>query len=254
MTFRTPLLAAALVLLPALAQAQGAAAHVTLADAERAKGNVAASYQHNEQAIKAEPANYEALWKASRDAVELGEMEADKAKRTALYKSAEQYARRAVAANPNDAEGHFSLARAIGRNAQTMGSRDRVKFAGEVREHALHALKLAPKHAGALHVMGMWNAEVMRLSGIQRFAAKNLLGGKVFGEASWAEARRYMEAAVAAEPNRITHRLDLGEVYADIDEKAKAREQFETIARMPATELNDARYKKLAADALAKLR
>ena len=113
---------------------------------------------------------------------------------TALYESAEQYARRAVAANPNDAEGHFQLARAIGRNALTMGARDKMKYAGEVRDEALAALKIDPKHAGALHVMGVWNAEVMRLNGFTRMIAKNLLGGKVFGEASWDNAQRYLEA------------------------------------------------------------
>lgn len=252
MKMRTAVLAA-LVLLPATLAAQGAAPHLEVADRERAAGKVASSYQHLEMAIKAEPTNYDALWRASRDAVDLGEAEADKGRRAQLYKSAEEYARRAVAANSGDAEGHFALARALGRTAQSLGSRERVKYAGEVREHALHALKANPKHGGALHVMGVWNAEVMRLSGIQRFAAKNLLGGKVFGEASWAEARRYMEAAVAAEPDRITHRLDLGEVYADMGEKAKAREQFERVAKMPATELNDGMYKRAAAARLAKL-
>ena len=252
MKMRTAILAA-LVLLPAALSAQGAAPHIEIADRDRADGKVASSYQHLEMAIKADPTNYAALWRASRDAVDLGEAEADKGRRTQLYRSAEEYARRAVSANAADAEGHFTLARALGRTAQSLGSRERVKYAGEVREHALHALKADPRHAGALHVMGVWNAEVMRLSGIQRFAAKNLLGGKVFGEASWAEARRYMEAAVAAEPDRITHHLDLGAVYADVGEKAKAREQFELVARMPAKELNDAKYKREAAAMLAKL-
>ena len=253
MTPRSALLAAALLLLPATVVAQTAAPHIAIADREYAAGRVSASYQHLEMAIKAEPTNYESLWKASRDAVELGENESDAARRGALYKTAEEYARRAVSANPSDAEGHFSLARAIGRNALTMGSRDRVKYAGEVREHALAALKSNPKHAGALHVMGVWNAEVMRLSGIQRFAAKNLLGGKVFGEASWAEAVRYLEASVAADPDRITHRLALGEVYADRGDKAKAREQFAAVARMTPKELNDAKYKQAAAARNAKL-
>ena len=65
-----------------------------------------------------------------------------------MYKRAEEYARRAVAANPDDAEAHFELARAIGRNALTMGTRDRVKYAGVVHDEALEALKLDPKHAG----------------------------------------------------------------------------------------------------------
>lgn len=204
--------------------------------------------------VATDTTSYEWLVKAAHDAVDKGEFNPSKEQREALYRNAEQYARRAVAANPNDAEGRFELARAIGRNAQTMGSRDRVKFASVVREEALTALKLNPKHAGAMHVMGVWNAEVMRLNGLVRMIAKNLLGGKVFNEASWDNAQKYLEEAVATEPNRITHHLDLGEVYADRDMKDKARKEYEWIATAPVTDYNDRNYKEEAARRLKDLK
>ncbi|MDQ3949373.1 MAG: hypothetical protein M3282_03420 [Gemmatimonadota bacterium] len=247
---------AALLAICALAQTAGAqtvAEHVAAGDREQASMNTTAALRHYQAAVAADSTNYEALWKAARTAIDVGEAETNPASRKATYKSAEQYARRAVAANPRDAEGHFQLARALGRTALSLGKRDRVKYAGEVRTHALHALELDPKHAGALHVMGVWNAEIMRLSGLQRFAAKTLLGGKVFGEASWKEAVRYMEAAVAVEPERIVHRIDLGEIYEDIGDKAKAREQYEVVIRATATEPRDSTYKQQAADRLKKL-
>lgn len=198
--------------------------------------------------------SYAWLVKAANDAVDKAEFNPSEEQRKSLYRSAEQYARHAVTANPNDAEGHFQLARAIGRNALSMGSRDRVKYASVVRNEALAALKLDPKHAGALHVMGVWNAEVMRLSGFTRMIAKNLLGGRVFGEANWDNAQKYLEEAVAVEPDRITHRLDLGMVYADRGMKDKAREQFEWIANAPLVEYNDRNYKEEAARKLKDLR
>ena len=198
--------------------------------------------------------SYDWLVNAAHHAVDSGEFNPNQAERTRLYKNAEQYARRAVAANPNDAEGHFQLARAIGRNALTMGTRDRIKFAGEVRQHALEALKLNPKHAGASHVMGMWNAEVMRLSGLSRMIAKNFLGGQVFGEANWDNAVKYLEESVALEPNRITHRLDLAGVYTDRNQKPKAIELYEWIAKAPVTDFNDAKYKEQAAERLTRIK
>jgi regulator of sirC expression with transglutaminase-like and TPR domain len=105
-----------------------------------------------------------------------------------------------------------------------------------------------------MHVMGEWNAQVMRLNGFSRMIAKNFLGGKVFGEASWENALKYLEQAVATEPNRITHRLDLAAVYVDRDQKAKAIEQYEWIARAPVTDFNDAKYKDEAARRLKDLR
>ena len=203
-----------------------------------------------EAQVAADTNSYEWLVNAAHEAVDRGEFNPNENERQKLYKNAEQYARRAVAANPNDAEGHFQLARAVGRSALTMGARDRIKYAGEVRQQALDALKANPKHAGAAHVMGMWNAEVMRLNGLSRMIAKNFLGGKVFGEASWDNALRYMEESVALEPNRITHRLDLAGVYVDRDMKSKAIEQYEWIARAPVADFNDAKYKELAAERL----
>jgi tetratricopeptide (TPR) repeat protein len=201
----------------------------------------------------ADTTSYAWLVSAANDAVDKAEFNPSAEQRKVLYRSAEDYARRAVAANPDDAEGHFELARAIGRNAQTMGSRDRVKFAAVVRDEALAALKLDPKHAGALHVLGVWNAEVMRLNGFTRMIAKNLLGGKVFGEASWDNAQKYLEEAVAIEPNRITHRLDLAGVYADRGMKERARKEYEWIAGAPIVEYNDRNYKEEAARRLKEL-
>ena len=115
-------------------------------------------------------------------------------------------------------------------------------------------LSILAKHPGALHVMGVWNAEIMRLNGFSRFMAKNLLGGKTFGEANWDNAIRYMEQAVAVDPGRITHHLDLAKVYKDRDMHDKAREQLEWIAKAPFTEYNDKSYKQEAALILSEMK
>ncbi|MGI9044919.1 MAG: hypothetical protein ACR2GK_12480, partial [Gemmatimonadaceae bacterium] len=155
----------------------------------------------------------------------------------------ERYAGRAVALEPGDAEGYFSLSRALGNTALTQSARGRVRFATDIRSSALECLRIDPDHAGCLHVMGMWNAEVMRLNSITRMIAKNVLGGKAFGTASWKEAIRYMRASVAAEPARIVHRVDLGEIYSDTGDKAAARAEFETALRLAVTDVNDPGYK-----------
>jgi tetratricopeptide (TPR) repeat protein len=252
MRLRTAALTAVTAFAP-VAGAQAPAEHIAAGDREYTALRPAAALPHYEAALAVVANNYEALWKASRTAVDIGELEANADTRKQTYQKAEQYARRAVEANPADPEGHFHLARSLGRTALSLGKRDRVKYAGEVRAHALHALERNSRHPGALHVMGVWNAEIMRLSGLQRFAAKTLLGGKIFSEASWKEAVRYMEAAVAAEPERIVHRVDLAEIYEDVGEKAKAREQYELIGRAAVLEAKDPIYKREAEEKLKKL-
>ena len=246
------LAAAPLTVAPAALRAQSPAEHVAMGDRDR-DANPAAALAHYEAALKADPNNYDALSRGAYAAVEAGKLAGDKGRQGQLYVTGEQLARRAVQVRPADAEGHFALAAAIGRRAQTMGSRDRVKFAGEVRQHALEALKYNPRHGGALHVMGMWNAEVMRLNGMARFMAKNFLGGKVFDSASWNDAQRYLEQAVQIEPTRLTHRVDLAAVYLDRGDKARAREQLDYVASAPVREAGDAQFKREAEALRARL-
>src|SRR6478672_7987703 len=234
---------AGLLLVATVAGAQTAADHNALGDKEYVAMNASAALQHYEEAIKIDPKNYEALWKASRSAVDLGSYESNDDKRETYFKNAEKYARDAVAANPGDPEGHFNLARSLGKNALTQSPKSRIKYAKDVRTHALECLKIEPKHAGCLHVMGMWNAEVMRLNGFTRMLAKNFLGGQIFDSANWNEARRYMEESVAAEPDRIVHHVDLAGVYRDIGEKEKARAEWQAALKLPNTDFNDRHFK-----------
>jgi len=234
---------AGMLLVASVASAQTAADHIALGDKEYLAMNASAALQHYEEAIKLDPKNYEALWKASRSDVDLGSYDRDDGKRETYFKNAEKYARDAVAANPADAEGHFNLARALGKNALTQSPKSRIKYAKEVRNQALECLKVDPKHAGCLHVMGMWNAEVMRLSGFTRMLAKNFLGGQIFDSANWNEAKRYMEESVAAEPDRIVHHVDLAGVYRDTGDKTKARAEWQAAMKLPNKDFNDRHYK-----------
>lgn len=236
-----------LAVAPAHLLAQTAAEHIALGDRDHTAMNAPSALHHYEEAIKVDPRSYEALWKATREAVDVGEYNPDEKERDRLYSLSEQYARRAVEANPGDAEGHAQLGRALGRKALSLGKRDQVKYAADVRTAALDALKINPKHPGALHVMGKWNYEILRLNGMVRFMAKTFLGGKVFDTASWDEAQRYMEESVALDPTRIVHHLDLARVYAARGNRNKAQEQYDLVLKGTVADYNDARYQSEAA-------
>jgi tetratricopeptide (TPR) repeat protein len=251
MNMRLGLVAATILFSSPLA-AQTAAEHIVMGDREHGAMNAADALKHYQAAVEADASNAEALWRASREAIDLGEF--DDAKRDSLYQLGEQYARRAVQADSKSTMAHFALAKAIGRRALSMGARDRVKFAGEVRKEALEALALDSLNVGAIHIMSRWHANIMRLSGFSRFMAKNLLGGKTFDEASWQEAVRLMERATVLEPDRIVHRLELGSIYADTGDKAKAREQWELVARLKPMDYNDKHYQTQAQKALTELK
>ena len=243
---------AATILAASTLSAQTAAEHIVLGDKDFEAMNAASALRHYQEAIRVDPNNAEALWKASTQSIDLGEF--NDAARDSMYRLGEQFARRAVQADAKSSMAHFALAKAIGRRALSLGARDRVKYAGEVRKEALEALALDSTNAGALHVMGMWHANIMRLSGFTRFMAKNLLGGKTFNEANWNDAAKSLERAAELEPDRMVHRLDLAGVYRDRGEKDKARATYETAIKLKHRDFNDPHYQAQAERELKELR
>ncbi len=178
--------------------------------------------------------------------LDLAEYEPDRRAQAAGFAEGETWARRAQRLAPRDPDVLFTVARAIGRTALAQGPRDRVRYGREVRDLALAALAVAPRHPGALHVMGMWHAEVMRLGSVERFLARTLLGGQVLGTATWADAQRFLEDAVAAEPTRAVHHLDLARIYRDRGDLARARAAAEAALACPRLEFNDPQYRREA--------
>ncbi len=234
--------------------AQSAADHVALGVQARAARDPAGALTHFQAALAIDSMNYQANWEGALALIDMGKATPDDVKspaRDSLYALAEVYARRAVAANPGDADGHFALANAVGRASLTKGKKERVQRAAEIRSEALKAIELNPRQDGAYHVLGRWNAEIMRLSGPTKFFARNFLGGEIFDQASWEGAVSNLEKAVELNPRRIYHRLDLAEVYIDRDRYAEARTQLQRVAALPLEDAQDPLYKQQAAALLA---
>lgn len=235
-----------LVILTGSLGAQQAADHVALGVAADVAHDLPIALQHYQAALDLDSLNYEANWRGALTLLTLGERIPDKSKnpeRDSLYALAERYARRAVAANPAGADGHFALAASVGRAALTMGKKARIRRAAIVRREALRTLALNPRHDGAYNILGQWNADIMRLSGLGRFFAKTFLGAGIFNQASWAKAIYNMEKAVQLDPGRIYHHLELAEIYADRKRLADAKTQLRLVDSLPNREVMDSVYK-----------
>jgi len=231
--------------------AQQAVDHVGLGAAAVEAHDSRTGLAHFEAALAVDSTNYEANWRAAIALLDLGDQIPDSVKsptRDSLYARAELLAARAVNADSNAADGHFALAAAVGKAALHMGKKERIRRARIIRDQALRTLAINPRHDGAYHILGRWNAEIMRLSGFSRFFAKSFLGAGIFKQASWNEAISNMEKAVELDPGRIYHRLDLAEIYVDRKRYADARHQLEEIAALPDREIMDSVYRRQAAD------
>jgi tetratricopeptide (TPR) repeat protein len=241
---------AALCLLGFPLDAQQAADHVALGIVATEARDLPAALRQFEAALKQDSSNYEANWRAALTLGLLGDpvpMRVKSARRDSLYARADRYAQRAVAANPAGADGHFALAASLGRAALMVGPEEKVRRAGLIRNEALRALAIDPRQDGAYHIMGRWNAEVMRLPGIGRFVAKHFLGGRVFDQASWPRAIEYMKRAVELAPGRIYHHLALADIYLDTGQPREAEAQLRLVDSLPVREAMDTNYRQQAA-------
>jgi tetratricopeptide (TPR) repeat protein len=230
---------------------QEAADHVAMGMAANEAHDLSTALRHFQAALAQDSSNYEANWRGALTLLDLGEQipQSTKSKvRDSLYTLAERYATRAVAANPRSADGHFALAAATGRVSLTQGTDGRIRLAKIIRQEALKTIELNPRHDGAYHILGRWNAEIMRISGISRFFAKNFLGAGVFKEASWKKAIANMQQAVALDPGRIYHHLELARIFADRKRLSEAETQLHAVESLPAREVMDSTYKRQGAE------
>jgi tetratricopeptide (TPR) repeat protein len=230
--------------------AQGAADHVAMGIAAGEVRDPRTALQHYQAALDHDSLNYEANWRAAMTLLTLGEQLPGRARnpeRDSLFALAERYAGRAVASDPTGPDGHFALAAAMGQASLTKGKKERIRRAGLVRRSALRTLALDPKHDGAHHILGRWNAEIMRTSGLSRFFAKKFLGAGVFNQASWERALYHMEKAAELDPGRIYHHMELARIYADRKRYADAEDRLERVDSLPEREVMDSVYKSEAA-------
>jgi tetratricopeptide (TPR) repeat protein len=212
--------------------AQSPADHVDLGMGAEEAHDVRTALQHYQAALDQDSSNYDANWRGAMTLLTLGEQLPGGAKnpdRDSLYAQAERYARRAAS---------------LGRESLGKGKKDRIRSAAEIRREALRTLALNPKHDGAYHILGRWNAEIMRISGFSRFFAKKFLGAGVFNQASWDKAVYNMEKAVQLDSTRIYHHLELAEIYADRKRVAEARTQLRLVDSLPQREIMDSAYKR----------
>ena len=207
--------------------------------------------------LRADSLDVEANWRAaiarSDMALPLRE-KSSRLRRDSLLGQAQTEARRAVRLAPDNVSALFALGMVLGNTALTRGIRDKVRMSNEIRSLALRAVAADSGHDGAQHLLGRWHYEVMRLSGVERFIAKSFLGGEEFGKASWREAQRRLERAVALAPDRIYHRLVLARILVARKEKAAAAAELRRIGELSDKVAADSTYRREAGEMLQKLR
>lgn len=231
---------AALLAVPALAQT--AAEHIAEGDAAYARLDDPAALEHFQAALKLDPSNYVALYKASRAMVDIADVipasdKDAKARQQKLYTDATALARKAVAANPNDTWGHFSLAAANGKRLLMLGKKEQINASKEVRAEIDKALSLDPKNDLAWHALGRWHRRMDEIGGAKRF-----FGGIIYGsipKGSFAESEKALRKAIELNPTYVNHYLELGRTLVAEKKADEAAQCFQKALDLPKTTSKD---------------
>jgi tetratricopeptide (TPR) repeat protein len=135
------------------------------------------------------------------------------------YQLGKTAAERAVALDSNDAEALFLLAANRGQIANLRKDLGGLVVPQELEHLLSRALALNPRHARALHMMGLL---------LYRTPAPL----RLFLKGSSGDAEKYLVAAIEADPNFSEARLDLARYYASRHMTSQARAQIRAVLQM----------------------
>jgi len=245
MTRMTAGLAAAVFLIGALAAgAADTAGTIAAGDAAMDKLDLEAGIAAYRSALEADPGSYEATWKLVRALTDKATLSKVPSDQKGLCVEAENLARKAVSLAPSDANGHAYLAVAVGKLALFEGGKRKVELSKEVKAEAENALRLNPDDDVALHVLAIWNSEMVELGWFLKSFAQ-LLYGK-FPPASLDVAITDLRRATELKPDVIPHHVELGITLASAKRWPEAKAELDKGLALPTAWVTDDHYRALA--------
>jgi tetratricopeptide (TPR) repeat protein len=207
--------------------------------------------------LRADPQNFEALIKLSRAYIDLGDMIPEstsdwKERRLKDYQTAEDYARRAIKANPNSTWGHFYLGASLGLIAVVSPVARQVELAEEIRLALEKSLALDAGNGFAYHAYGVWHRKISEIGKMSRVFA-SVLYGRSLPEGSMEKSVEYLKKAIALNPTVIVSRLELANTYMTMEDFQAARTMLSSIRNLPVQFSDDAKHKQKAEQLLEEL-
>lgn len=152
---------------------------------------------------------YELLWRAARaGAIVAIDIDGNRAQNVYLDPALD-FGSRAVAADPSGVDGRYWRGVVAGRRAMNAAPGYALELSALVSDDAEVILATDSLHAGAHHLLGSLNYEVMRRSRLERAIARRFKNSEVLEDRSWELAETHLRRATVLEPSSILFHLDL---------------------------------------------
>lgn len=204
------------------------------------------------EAEKLRPDNVPLMLRIARQYRHRAAEESSTAEKIRLSETGKDYATRAVGLAPDESETHLSLAISHAKMLPLLGSKEKLEASKSVKIAVDKAISLDPGQDLAWHVLGRWHQRLAEVGAVKRAAARILYGE--IPEGSSEEAVICFQKAIKLNPNRLSHYLELGMVYANMGKNAEARECLEKGLAMPNVDAGDPECKERARETLANLK
>jgi len=202
--------------------------------------------------------NFEALAKLARAHIDIGDMipgssQDAQDRRMKEYRTAEDYARKAIKVNPNSAWGHFYVAASLGNMAMLSPVAKQIDMAGEIRGAIEKAIALDSQNGFAYHVYGVWHRKMAEIGKASRMVV-SIFYGRSIPTGSLEKSIEYLRKAVALNPTVIVSRLELARSYAAVENWPLARNSLTSIRELPIKFSDDAKHKEKAEQLLDEIK
>lgn len=178
---------------------------------------------------------------ARQYALRMNDLPNDAAK-VASGRTALRYAERAVVLAPNECDPHLSVAICWGKLSPFLKTQEKVAASRKIKDSAARAVKLGPKNDYAWHLLGRWHQALANMGTATRAVAKLIYGG--LPAASNDEAVACFKKAIAINPKRLIHTVELGRTYAMMGRDDEARKWIRKGLAMPNQEKDDPETKR----------
>ena len=200
-------------------------------------------------AEKLQPENTRLLVRISRQyALRMNDLP-NKEDKVASCRKGLAYAERAVASSPDDCDSNLCVAICLGKMTPYLGARESVEASRRIKIAAEKAVKLDPKNDLAWQLLGRWHQELANIGMTTRALAKIIYGG--LPAASNEEAVKCFQKAIALNPKRLVHVVELGRTYAMMGQNENARKYLKMGLAMQETDKDDPETKARARASLA---
>ncbi len=212
----------------------------------------AEALEHYLPAEKEEPKNAELLTRIARQYRHLMADASSRSEKLRLGKIALNYSERAAALAPNDSDAQLSVGISLGKMLPILETKEQVAASPRIKSSAEKAIQLNPRNDLAWHILGRWHRVIADISPVKRALAPLIYGRLPKGTNE--EAVKALQKALAINPRRLMHHIELGRAYAQMGRTADAKRHFSKGLSMPTVEKDDVEAKQKGREELAKLR